>query len=69
MFGNVKQLSEVTLGFWQNFYTGPLGRIAYGVQIEYILRSTFPGTGQNGAPVSPATNQAAALTSLRYYFP
>jgi hypothetical protein len=66
---NVKQLTEVTVGFWYNFYKGPMGRIAGGAQFEYIHRDTFPGIGQFGAPISPATDEAIAMTSLRFYFP
>jgi hypothetical protein len=74
---NVKQLEEITVGFWQNLYKGDLGRIAAGGQLEYIHRSTFPGlefvgtaTVKTVAPsVAPAVDQVTVLASLRYYFP
>lgn len=74
---NVKQLEEVTIGFWQNLYKGDVGRIAAGAQLEYIHRTTFSGlnfvggaTTKTVAPqVAPAVDQATALVSLRYYFP
>ncbi len=65
---NVKQLTEITAGFWYNFYKGPVGRIAGGAQFEYIHRDTFNGT-VGTALVAPATDEAIVMTSLRYYFP
>jgi hypothetical protein len=67
---NVKQLEEITVGFWQNLYKGDMGRIAGGAQFEYIHRTTFPGALFTDGPlVSPAVDQATVLASLRYYFP
>ena len=74
---NVKRLEEITLGFWQNFYKGPMGRITGGAQVEYIHRDVFPGLNFIGAAspttvapiVSPATDELVVMTSLRYYFP
>jgi len=75
---NTRQLTEVTVGFWQNFYKGPMGRVAGGAQFEYIHRDTFTASGSGVAPVAgsatgtpftPATNEAIAMVSLRYYFP
>jgi len=66
---NVKQLAEITAGLWYNFYKGPMGRIAGGLQYEYIRRDTLPGTFSPGVLVTPSTNESIVLTSLRYYFP
>jgi len=66
---NVKRIEEITIGFWQNFYKGPMGRVAGGVQFEYIHRDTFPGLLAPGISVSPAVDEAVVMTSLRYYFP
>jgi hypothetical protein len=66
---NVKQLEEITVGFWQNLYKGDMGRIAGGAQFEYIHRDTFQGTLTPGVLVSPAVDEAVFMTSLRYYFP
>ena len=75
---NTRQLTEVTVGFWQNFYKGPMGRVAGGAQFEYIHRDTFTASGSGaaavagfptGTPFTPATNEAIAMASLRYYFP
>jgi hypothetical protein len=65
---NVKQLAEITAGLWYNLYKGEYGRLASGLQYEYIHRDTFQGTTPRGF-VSPATNESIFMTSLRYYFP
>ena len=65
---NVKQLEEIAGGFWYNLYKGNMGRIAAGLHLEYIHRDTFPGAVPAGF-ISPSTNEAVALTALRYYFP
>jgi hypothetical protein len=67
---NVKRLEEITVGFWYNFYKGPVGRLTGGAQFEYIHRDSFPGRGPVAASlVAPATDEAIVMTSLRYYFP
>jgi hypothetical protein len=69
---NVKQLAEITAGLWYNIYKGEYGRLAGGLQYEYIHRDTFQGlAGATLASgfVSPATNESIFMTSLRYYFP
>jgi hypothetical protein len=67
---NVRLLTEITAGFWYNFYKGPMGRVAGGAQFEYIHRDSYPGvTAPIGIPVAPSTDNAIAMASLRYYFP
>ena len=65
---NVKQLEEITGGLWYNIYKGYMGRVAGGLEYEYIHRDTFAGTVPSGF-VSPSTNELIVMTSLRYYFP
>jgi hypothetical protein len=63
-----KSVSDVTVGFWQDFYKGNYGRLAGGFEWEYIRRSAFPGYG--GCPsgcASPSTSDNVFMTSLRYY--
>jgi hypothetical protein len=63
-----KSVTEVTVGFWQDFYKGNYGRLAGGFEWEYVRRSAFPGYG--GCPVgcaSPSTSDNVFMTSLRYY--
>jgi hypothetical protein len=57
-----RQLSEATVGLWQDFYKGSYGVVRGGLQYEYIRRASFNGVG--GAV---ATADNVFLTSLRYY--
>jgi hypothetical protein len=59
-----KEVDMATVGFWQNLLKGSYGRVAAGLQYEYIVRTfdTIPG---GGGAVS--TNDNVFLTSLRYY--
>jgi hypothetical protein len=57
-----RRLASATVGFWQDVYNDPLGRLVTGAEYEYIRRAAFHGIG--GAP-SSANN--VILTSLRYY--
>ena len=59
---NNRRLSEITVGFWQDFYKGHLGRVTFGIQYEYLKREAFNGIG--GAP---STEDNVVYTSLRYY--
>ena len=56
------QLEEFTMGFWQDFYKGNYGRLAGGLQWEFIRRQSFPGTGG-----SVSTSDNVFMTALRYY--
>ena len=60
-----KEVDMATVGFWQNLYKGNYGRIAAGLQYEYIVRKSFDTTLGNGGAVS--TNDNVFMTSLRYY--
>ena len=71
-------LSDVTVGFWQDFYKGNYGRVAGGFEWEFIRRQSFPGVGGTGATAlvpgvlhgssgSVSTSDSVFMTSLRYY--
>jgi len=60
-----KEVDMVTAGFWQNLYKGDYGRVAAGLQYEYIMRKSFDTNPGNGGAVSTSDN--VFLTSLRYY--
>jgi hypothetical protein len=75
-----KLVSGATLGFWQDVYKGPMGRVATGVQWEWIHRESFPGYGvvpptTAGVVTSPAlagvgavhTDDNMVLASVRWY--
>jgi hypothetical protein len=60
-----KEVDMVTVGFWQNVLKGSYGRVAAGLQYEYIVRKSFDTIPGNGGAVS--TNDNVVLSSLRYY--
>ncbi len=60
-----KEVDMATVGFWQNLLKGSYGRVAAGLQYEYIVRKSFDTLPANGGAVS--TNDNVFLTSLRYY--
>jgi hypothetical protein len=65
-----RTLSDVTVGFWQDFYKGNYGRVAGGFEWEIIRRQSFAGvSGVGGAPIvsSVSTSDNVFMTSLRYY--
>ena len=71
-----KLVSGTTLGFWQDVYKGPMGRVATGLQWEWIHRESFAGYGVVAASAtSPAlagvgavhTDDNMVLASVRWY--
>jgi hypothetical protein len=60
--GQVKDVRQVTGGFWHNFYDGPAGKLRVGAQYSYTVKDTFVGIG--GAPRAV---ESMFFTSLRYY--
>ena len=60
-----KEVDMATVGFWQNIYKGSYGRMAAGLQYEYIVRKSFDTNPGLGGPVS--TNDNVFLSSVRYY--
>jgi hypothetical protein len=60
-----REVDSATVGFWQNLYKGNYGRVAAGLQYEYIVRKSFDTNPGNGGAVS--TNDNVLMTSLRYY--
>jgi len=59
-----KNLWEATAGFWYRLYQGSFGTFQYGMQYEYLYRTTYPGIG--GAPKGM---DSIAFSSLRFYLP
>jgi hypothetical protein len=69
-----RELEDVTVGFWQDFYKGNYGRVAGGFQWEFIRRLSFPGwglpagtAGSPGGNASVSTSDNVFMTSLRWY--
>ena len=68
---NTRFVTEITGGYWYDFYRGEHGRLRQGLQYSYAER-----TGWSGAPATPGGPGIGAKgidnmfwTSLRYYIP
>ena len=74
--GDIRNTLEGTIGFWHRIWTGPYGRMQWGLQYSYLVRNTWAavGTGTvNGATVTtngqPTGIDNMVFTSFRYYLP
>jgi hypothetical protein len=80
--GDIRDTLEGTVGFWHKFYSGPKGRMQWGLQYSYFVRETWRGvgsgtvgggTGQTGLAVvtngQPTGIDNMFFTSFRYYLP
>jgi hypothetical protein len=70
--GDIRVITEGTLGFWHKFYNGPKGGMRWGIQYSYITKSGWSGNGglAAGAPgISPKAVDNMIWTSFRYYIP
>lgn len=69
---DTRALIEGTAGFWHRIYSGPKGRLQWGLQYSYVTRQTWSGIGPagKGEPgVSPEGLDGMVFTSFRYYLP
>ena len=62
---NNKDVQEVTVGYWYDFYRGEYGRLRQGFQYSWVERNTWSGLG--GQAPHGADNMF--FTSFRYYLP
>jgi hypothetical protein len=60
-----KEVDMVSVGLWQNILKGSYGRVAAGLNYEYIVRKSFDTNPGLGGAVS--TNDNVIMSSLRYY--
>lgn len=69
--GNIRNLQEITSGFWYRFYKGPSGTFQFGGQYEWVHFNTWHGTNVLDPlqPGSPKANDSMVLTSIRYVLP
>jgi hypothetical protein len=63
--GNVQRVQEITVGFWQDFYKGDLGRMRYGLQYEHVWLDLFNGIGSIAGGLHPTND--IVFFSIRYY--
>jgi hypothetical protein len=66
---DVQKAQEFTIGFWQDLYQGPIGRVRAGAQYEYVRLTAFPGlpTGTGTPNQGLTVDNNIAFLSLRYY--
>jgi hypothetical protein len=69
--GDIRAITEGTIGFWHKIYTGPKGGVRWGIQYSYITKTGW--SGNNGVAtaigVSPKAVDNMLFTSFRYYIP
>lgn len=69
--GDTRNIIEGTIGFWHRFYSGPKGRIQWGIQYAYFTKSAW--SGNNNVPgaftIDPKAVDNMVWTSFRYYLP
>jgi hypothetical protein len=67
-----KDVQELTVGYWYDFYRGDYGRLRQSIQYAYALRQGWTGlpvstNGPNGVAAKGVDNMF--WTSFRYYLP
>ncbi len=67
-----KDVQELTVGYWYDFYKGEYGRLRQGLQYGYAVRQSWTGApvatiGPNGIGTKGIDNMF--WTSFRYYLP
>ncbi|HWY69837.1 MAG TPA: hypothetical protein VNX88_14295 [Terriglobales bacterium] len=61
---DTRDVQELSVGYWYDFYRGPKGRFRQSFQYSYLNKQTWRGTGG-----SPTANLNMFFTALRYYLP
>lgn len=68
--GNNKDVQEFTAGYWYYIFSGPQGKLRYGLQYSRFERNLWSGTG---GPLNPDGGAKGTdnmfWTSFRYYLP
>ena len=73
--GDIRLISEFTLGFWHKLYQGPKGGLRWGLQYSYLYKNgwsgnnTSPTAAIQPAGVGPKAVDNMIWTSFRYYIP
>ncbi len=63
--GDIRFISEGTLGFWHKVYQGPKGGVRWGLQYSYVTKSGWSGASS----IAPKAVDNMVWTSFRYYLP
>jgi len=72
--GDIRVISEATVGFWYKFYNGPKGGLRVGLQYSYFEKDGCSGNNSSsGTSTKPGFAPKAIdnmiWTSIRYYIP
>jgi hypothetical protein len=70
--GDIRNIMEYTLGFWHKMYQGEKGRLQWGFQYSYLMKSAWSGAGDvaaGSAGIAPKASNNLFFTSFRYYLP
>jgi hypothetical protein len=70
--GDIRVITEGTIGFWHKLYQGPKGGLRWGMTYSYLTKSGWSGNGglPAGTPgISPKAVDNMIWTSFRYYIP
>jgi len=67
---STKDVQEFTAGEWYNLYSGPKGRLRFGLQYSWFERDLWSGAGGTTNPGGGAKGtDNMFFTSFRYYLP
>jgi hypothetical protein len=72
--GDIRVISEATVGFWYKFYNGPKGGFRFGLQYSYFEKDGWSGNNSAAGTSTKAGFAPKAIdnmiwTSIRYYIP
>ena len=69
--GDIRNIIEGSAGFWHRFYSGPKGRIQWGIQYAYFTKSGWSGNNNvlTNPGIAPKAVNNMVWTSFRYYLP
>jgi hypothetical protein len=61
---NTRALYQGVFGLWYRPYVGTMGRVQYGLEYSYTVRTIWSGVG-----LTPNATENMVFTSMRYYLP
>jgi hypothetical protein len=69
--GDIRTISEGSIGFWHKVYAGPKGGLRWGIQYSYLTKSGWSGNNNTPANIglAPKAVNNMVFASFRYYLP
>lgn len=67
--GDIRNIMQLTLGFWHKTYQGPKGGVRWGIAYSYLTKSGWSGNNNTTTSISPKAVDNMVWTSFRYYLP